>query len=434
MKKYTYNRLSKKEINKICERGGIDMDKIRPIVRGIKDDVYTRGDEAIRELTQKFDGVALEKFAVTEAELEASVAKVDKEFMDAIEVAIDNIRKFHRSQVINPMKVEKIETSPGVACWRESRAIERVGLYIPGGTAPLFSTILMTVVPAQIAGCEKIVLCTPPNPAPEILYTAKFLGIPAADIFQIGGAQAIFAMSGGTEQVPKVDKIFGPGNAFVMAAKIMASEVVAIDMPAGPSEVLVVADENANASFVAADILSQAEHGADSQSVLVVNSESKCDEILEAVQVQLEKLPRKEMTQKSLDHSYAVIVENWEDGMDFSNAYAPEHLILNLKESILGPIQKAIKNAGSVFVGANACESFGDYASGTNHVLPTSGFARNFSGVSVDSFVKKITFQSLTDQGVKELGPAVEVLADREELFAHKNAITVRLEAINSKQ
>ncbi len=427
MKKYIYNQLSVEDIKKLCQRGGVDMSKIMPIVKNIRADVLKRGDGALRELTKKFDSVDLDEFAVSEEMLKESEKQVDEEFKKAISVAIKNITKFHKTQKFD--KSEKIETSKGVKCWRESRPIEKVGLYIPGGTAPLFSTILMTVIPASIAGCEEIIICTPPNPAPEILYTAKVLNIPAKNIFQVGGAQAIFAMEMGTNQIPKVDKIFGPGNGFVMCAKILASETVAIDMPAGPSEVLVIADEKAKANFVAADILSQAEHGADSQSVLVTDSEAKCDEILAEVLIQLDRLPRKEMTAKSLEHSYAVIVDNLDQAIDFSNKYAPEHLILNTKnpETLLSKIS----SAGSVFVGENACESFGDYASGTNHVLPTSGFARNFSGVSVDSFVKKITFQEISAQGVRELGRVVEVLADREELQAHKNAVSVRIKSIN---
>ncbi len=431
MKKYIYNQLSEQEIKNLCQRGGIDMTKIMPIVKDIRENVRKNGDEAIKKLTKKFDNIDLDKFAVSEQMLEKSEKQVDEEFKKAISVAIANITKFHKTQKFN--KSEKTETSKVVKCWRESRPIERVGLYIPGGTAPLFSTILMTVIPATIAGCEQIILCTPPRPAPEILYTAKILNISAKNIFCVGGAQAIFAMEIGTAQIPQVDKIFGPGNAFVMAAKILASETVAIDMPAGPSEVLVIADKDSNAIFVAADILSQAEHGVDSQSVLVTDSEEKCDEILAEVLVQLDKLPRKEMTAKSLEHSYAVITDDLDQAMSFSNLYAPEHLILNVGNKYLCSLQKKIKNAGSVFVGEFACESFGDYASGTNHVLPTSGFARNFSGVSVDSFVKKITFQEISETGVKKLGKTVEVLADREELQAHKNAVTVRIKSINKE-
>ncbi len=438
MKQYTYKQLSDNEKAKLCTRKSVDLEKIIPIVKNIQTDILKKGDIALSALSKKFDGVVLEKFSVKES---PTLMKqwnnidnlVDESFKKALDMPIDNITTFHQAQAKNLIKEPAIETTKGVTCWRESRPIETVGLYIPGGTAPLFSTILMTVIPAQIAGVSKIILCTPPNPDPAILYTAKKLRLSPENIFQIGGAQAILAMAHGTEQVPMVDKIFGPGNGFVMAAKILATERVAIDMPAGPSEVLVIADKEANPIFVAADILSQAEHGPDSQSVLVTDSEDLASSVLVEIEKQLSRLPRQEIAQKSLENSYILVTENLTQVMDFSNQYAPEHLILNIDQNHIESLSAQIKNAGSVFVGSNACESFGDYASGTNHVLPTSGFARSFSGVSVDSFIKKITFQSITDEGVQNLGPAVEILAEREDLHAHKEAVTVRLKSIKNE-
>jgi histidinol dehydrogenase len=435
MKVYNYGDLSGQEINKLCARQNLDLDNVFKIVRGIADNIKKRGDAEIRDLGNKFDGVDLEKFALTQDDLDLAAGQVTNDLKIAIKLAKTNIEKFHATQFSeNVQKSEKIETSKGVFCWREARAIENVGLYIPGGTAPLFSTLLMSAIPAQIAGCKNIILCTPPNPAPEILWTASLCGIKPENIFQIGGAQAILAMTYGTEQVPKVDKIFGPGNQFVTVAKMMVASEVAIDMPAGPSEVLVIADEKANAKFVTADLLSQAEHGVDSQAILVSNSEIKIHEILAEVKIQLTVLSRQKMAQKSLDNSYAIVCDNLADAIKFSNIYAPEHLILNVADEVLQTtdLMKNIVNAGSVFVGKNACESFGDYASGTNHILPTSGFAKNFSGVSVDSFIKKITFQEISDEGVNNLGPAVELMAAAEELQAHKNAVSVRLESLKN--
>ena len=435
MKKYFYADLSTEKIRELCARSGIDVSKIEKIVHEIETNISKNGDDEIRNLTEKFDGVRLENFAVSQKDFENASNLIDENFKTAIKIAAKNIRKFHEKSADKNISA-KIETTTGVECWRESRAIETVGLYIPGGTAPLFSTILMTAIPAQIAGVSKIILCTPPNKkfeqtgfvAPEILWTAKFLELEFENIFRIGGAQAIFSMADGTAQIPKVDKIFGPGNAFVMAAKSAVSPRVAIDMPAGPSEVLIVADQNSNAEFVAADALSQLEHGPDSQTVLIIfgkNSEKKSDEILNKIFDQNEKLPRREIAKKSLKNSFILIAENFDDAIEFSNIYAPEHLILNIKNA--DKILSKIKNVGSVFVGENACESFGDYASGTNHILPTSGFAKSFSGVSVNSFLKKITFQKVSNLGLKNLGPTVEILADREDLFAHKNAISIRL-------
>ena len=427
MKTYFYQQLSDKKRTELCKRSGIDFEKILPMIRDVRENIKKRGDAAVSEYTLKFDQVDLKTFAISNEEFERAEKLVSEDFKQAIKTAAQNIRTFHETQVLD---VKKVETTPGVICWRESRAIESVGLYIPGGTAPLFSTILMTSIPAQIAGCKNIILSTPPQKdgsiCPEMLWTAQYVG--CTQVFKIGGAQAIFSMSEGTEQVPKVDKIFGPGNQYVTAAKMVASETVAIDMPAGPSEVLVIATNETNANFVAADLLSQAEHGPDSEAILVTNSEKKAKEILLAVDQQLAQLPRKDVAKQSLERSYVVITETLEEAFAFSNEYAPEHLILGFEN--YEPWLSKIINAGSVFCGPSTCESFGDYASGTNHVLPTSGFARNFSGVSVDSFLKKITFQNVSKMGCKNLGNTVELLAEKEELFAHKNAVTLRLNSL----
>ena len=424
---YYYSQLTEKKCLKLCERSGIDFEKILPMIREVRNNIRNRGDDAVREYTKKFDQVVLDNFLVEEDEFKKAEKLVSAEFKKAIKIAAQNIRTFHETQFF---KSEKVETTSGVTCWREKRAIESVGLYIPGGTAPLFSTILMTAIPAQIAGCKNIILSTPPQKdgsiCPEMLWTAEYVG--CKQVVKIGGSQAIFAMSEGTDQVLKVDKIFGPGNQYVTAAKMLASETVAIDMPAGPSEVLVIATSESNAEFVAADLLSQAEHGVDSESILVTDSENKVKEILQAVEKQLENLPRKEVARKSLSRSYMVITKDLEESFLFSNQYAPEHLILGFENYELW--LSKIKNAGSVFCGPYTCESFGDYASGTNHVLPTSGFARNFSGVSVDSFLKKITFQNVSATGCVNLGSTVELLAEKEELLAHKNAVKIRLNSL----
>ncbi len=409
---------------KLCERGGIDFGKIFPIVEEIEKNILEKGDVYISELTEKFDGVKLENFLVPKSDFDEAEITVSEGFKKAIDQAYNNIFSFHSRQ--KRQNLEPQETSKGVFCWQEFRAIEKVGLYIPGGSAPLFSTVLMLAIPAIIAGCAEKIICTPPQKngkiSPEILYTAKKCGI--EKIFMVGGAQAIFAMAYGTDQIPKVDKIFGPGNSFVTAAKMKISSHTAIDMPAGPSEVLVMADENANAVFCAADLLSQAEHGADSQSVLVCLSEKKAEEILEETKNQLEKLPRKEIAQKALENSFCVVCENLEEMIEFSNLYAPEHLILQLEnwESITQKIQ----HAGSVFCGKFSCESAGDYASGTNHTLPTSAFARNYSGVCLESFGKWVTFQHLTQEGLEHLGDTIELMAEKEGLWAHGNAVKVR--------
>jgi len=369
----------------------------------------------------KFDDVKIDNFEVSN--MKSAWNKVDRDVKDAMVVASDNIKKFHSAQRTPPIE---IETMPGVKCSRISRPIERVGLYIPGGTAPLPSTVLMLAIPAILAGCEEIVLCSPPLIADEILCAARIAGV--NKIYQVGGAQAIAAMAYGTDSIPKVDKIFGPGNQYVTAAKMLVqSEGISIDMPAGPSEVLVIADINARADFVAADLLSQAEHGVDSQVVLVCTDEAKADEILEEIDRQLVLLPRMDIAEKALNSSFALVVDNLDDAMNFSNQYAPEHLILNVEN----PDVDSVKNAGSVFVGQYSCESAGDYASGTNHTLPTYGYAKAYSGVSLDSFTKNITVQELTKEGVINLGPVVETLAECEGLIAHKNAMTLRLNSIS---
>jgi histidinol dehydrogenase len=400
----------------------INMDAI---VQEIFSAVQTTKDEAVKKYTEKFDGLVLQNIQVSEEEIANAVENVSEELKAAINVARENIYTFHQAQV---EKINTIETTTGVTCWRENRGIEKVGIYIPGGTAPLFSTILMLGIPATIAGCTEIILCTPPDKNgkinDDILYTANLIGI--TKIFKVGGIQAIAALTIGTETIPSVYKIFGPGNQYVTAAKQMALNFgVAIDMPAGPSEVLIIADENASASFLAADLLSQAEHGADSQVILLSNKENIIDETIEEILTQIEFLPRKEMAAKAIQNSRAIVLQNIKDCIVFSNVYAPEHLILNMvdAEKYIG----SIVNAGSVFIGPYSCESLGDYASGTNHTLPTNGYAKNYSGVSVDSFVKKITFQKVSAEGIKNIGQSVELMAEAEGLFAHKNAVTVRL-------
>ena len=409
----------------ILQRPVIDARSLEQRVQPILDAVKERGDQAIKDFTKQFDGVEVEDIKVSREELEASESLVSTELREAIHTAELNIRVFHESQ---RDVVKKIETTPGVTCWRESRPITKVGLYIPGGTAPLFSTILMLAVPAKVAGCKEIVLCTPPNKEgkihPAILYAAYLLGIKT--VIKAGGAQAIAAMAYGTEAVPKVYKIFGPGNQYVTAAKQMITkDGVAIDMPAGPSEVQVIADETANPAFVAADLLSQAEHGVDSQVVLVATNEQKIDEVEDELQKQLAALPRREMAEKALENSCSIVLSSLDDIMDLTNAYAPEHLIIQVQK--YSDLVSRVENAGSVFLGPYTPESAGDYASGTNHTLPTNGYAMAYSGVSLDSFIKKITFQEITKEGIERLGPTIEIMAQEEELFAHKNAVTLRI-------
>ncbi|GGI23916.1 histidinol dehydrogenase [Pedobacter mendelii] len=424
MKVYNYKDLSKSKIEELCSRQ-IEDDKlveerVTDIIKTVKND----GDKALLNFAKAFDKVELEKLFLDAEELKSIASTIPADAKKAIETAYHNIKTFHQSQ----LKTEdKIETMPGVVCWRESRAIQKVGLYIPGGTAVLPSTFLMLATPAIIAGCKDIVVCSPPQSDGKtncyLAYCAVLLGI--EKIYLIGGAQAVAAMAFGTETVPQVYKIFGPGNRYVTTAKTMVQNKVAIDMPAGPSEVLVVADETANPSFVAADLLAQAEHGIDSQAILVSTSIEIIEETLLEIENQLAILPRKEIAAKAIENSYAVLVNDLSVAMEFSNEYAPEHLILATEKfEHLIPL---IINAGSIFLGNLTPESAGDYASGTNHTLPTSGFAKAYSGVSIDSFLKKITFQHLSTNGLKNIGPTVEVLAAAEGLDAHKNAVTIRL-------
>lgn len=412
----------------LTSRPHLDVSQLNSVVSGVLDDVRANGDKAVKAYELKFDHAQLDSLQVSEKEMKEARKLVSKDLEEAIRLAHYNIRLFHRSQRFNS---KKVETGPGVKCWQKSVAIERVGLYIPGGTAPLFSTVLMLATPAKIAGCKEIVLCTPPNSEgkvnPAILLAAKTAGV--SKIFKVGGVQAIGAMAFGTESIPKVFKIFGPGNQYVMAAKQQVSlHDVAIDMPAGPSEVCVIADESANVEFVAADLLSQAEHGADSQVLLITTSEKLVDDVQQEIEKQLEKLPRKEIAKKALENSRLVLVRDKQEAIDLSNMYAPEHLILQTSD--YAELANKVINAGSVFLGKYACESAGDYASGTNHTLPTHGWATTYSGVNLDSFCRKITFQHLTETGVRHIGHAVELMAEAEMLDAHKNAMTVRLNSL----
>ncbi|TDQ18672.1 histidinol dehydrogenase [Algoriphagus boseongensis] len=406
--------------------------EINKIIKPIFEKVERSGDKALKKFAHEYDHVNLENLIVSEEEIKASKNQISKELREAIKVAKTNIEKFHAAQASEEL-IE--EVMPGVICRRKSVPIQKVGLYIPGGTAPLFSTVLMLGVPAKLAGCKEIVLCSPPNREgkihPAILYTADLIGI--SKIIKVGGAQAVAAMTLGTESVPKVDKIFGPGNQYVTAAKQLSTKYgVAIDMPAGPSEVLVYADETAIPSFVASDLLSQAEHGVDSQVVLVTNSEKFAKKVLKEINTQLEDLPRKDIAFKALQNSTSVVMENQEEALFLINEYAPEHLIVAVQNE--EEILDGIYNAGSVFIGNFTPESAGDYASGTNHTLPTYGYAKNYSGVSLDSFVKKITYQKITPEGLKSLGPVVEIMAANEQLDAHKNAVTVRLNYLKNNE
>lgn len=410
------------------ERPHKDAAELSAIVSGVLEDIKLRGDEAVKEYELKFDKVQLDSLKVTNEEIAEAEQLVSKELKDALILAHDNISTFHSAQ---KFQGKRIETCKGVTCWQKSVAIEKVGLYVPGGTAPLFSTVLMLATPAKIAGCKEIVLCSPPNKEgklhPAILVAAKIAGVD--NIYKIGGVQAIGAMAYGTESVSKVSKIFGPGNQYVMAAKQQVSlHDVAIDMPAGPSEVAIVADESANPAFVAADFLSQAEHGIDSQAVLVTTSAELKDAVEKEIQRQLNLLPRKEIAEQALQWSRLVLVSNIEEAMAIINEYAPEHLILAVRNYM--EVADMVINAGSVFLGNYSCESAGDYASGTNHTLPTSGYAKAYSGVSLDSFCRKITFQELTAEGIRNIGPTVATMAGSEMLDAHKNAMTLRMEEI----
>lgn len=424
MKICLYKNLDAKTLTALTQRQEIDLEKTYKVVKPILAQVKANGDEAVRRYTEKFDGVSLDSLVLRDDKMQKAIAKLDQQTKDAFRKAAANIEKFHKPQLTTERPVE---TMKGVVCFREPRAIEKVGIYIPAGTAPLPSTVLMLGIPAKIAGCSELVLCTPPPISPEIVFAAGLCGI--TKIFQVGGAQAIAAMAYGTESIPKVYKIFGPGNQYVTAAKMLASlDSVAIDMPAGPSEALVIADENADVPFVAADLLSQAEHGPDSQVVLLCLSARMANKVKNEVKKQLADLPRRDIAKQALSKSFVLICSNLDEAFEFSNNYAPEHLILNLEEAenYLGKVI----NAGSVFIGKYSCESAGDYASGTNHTLPTYGYAKAYSGVSVDSFVKKITFQKLSEEGVRNLGPLVEKMAECEQLQAHKNAMTLRINGL----
>lgn len=422
-----YKFPTKNELNLILQREVIDSVDLEGVVSAVFENVKRNGDAALTEYALKFDKVEMTSFLVSNEEIEVAKEEVTSELKKAIQQAVKNIEKFHSSQ---KEEVTEVETMPGVVCWRKSVGIEKVGLYIPGGTAPLFSTVLMLGVPAKIAGCKEVVLCTPPNTVGKInaaiLYAANLVGI--TKIFKVGGAQAIAAMTYGTDSIPAVFKIFGPGNQYVTAAKQYAQRFnIAIDMPAGPSEVMLICDDAANEVFVAADLLSQAEHGADSQVVLVSLSEWKVEAVQSELKLQLDRLTRKNVAEIALSKSVA-IVTNKKSLADIINIYAPEHLILNTNFN--EEIVPTIVNAGSVFIGQYTPESAGDYASGTNHTLPTNGYAKQYSGVSLDSFVKKITFQNITEIGIKNIGKTVEVMSEAEGLDAHKNAVTVRLNAL----
>ncbi len=416
---------ARSEWKSLLSRPTLNTATLRDTVLKVLGDIREKGDKAVIEYEEKFDKVKLSSLEVTEEEFAEAEKATDNTLKEAICKALGNIRKFHESQ---KFEGQKVTTSTGVTCWQKAVAIEKVGLYIPGGTAPLFSTVLMLAAPAKIAGCKEIVLCSPPNREgkinPAILYAAKAAGV--SRIFKAGGVQAIGAMAYGTESIPKVYKIFGPGNQYVMAAKQEVSlHDVAIDMPAGPSEVAVMADETANPAYVASDLLSQAEHGVDSQSILITTSEQLIYAVQEEVEKQLAVLPRKEITEKSLSHSKLILVNTIDEAIEMSNEYAPEHLIIETKDYM--QVAERIINAGSVFLGPYTPESAGDYASGTNHTLPTNGYAKAYSGVNLDSFMRKITFQEITREGIMNIGPTIETMAANEYLDAHKNAVTIRL-------
>lgn len=410
----------------LMQRAVNDTAELRDTVASIIADVRARGDEALRDFSRRFDGVELGALRVSNDEIDEADELVAHPLKQAIAIAAKNISKFHKVQ---RMEEITLDTMPGVTCSQRAVPISKVGLYVPGGNSPLFSTVLMLAIPARIAGCRKVVLCTPPNKQgkvhPAILYAARVAGV--TEIYKVGGAQAVAAMAYGTETIPQVYKIFGPGNRFVMEAKQqVGAQAAAIDMPAGPSEVMIIADENADARFVASDFLSQAEHGPDSQSILLTTSEVFAKKLPMVLDVMLNTLPRKEMMQKSLSHSRIVVLKDEKEIMDFSNEYAPEHLIINHADA--DRLAERVENAGSVFLGAYSPESAGDYASGTNHTLPTSGYAHAYSGVNLDSFCKKITFQRLSQDGLCSIGRAIEIMAENEDLMAHRLAVTVRME------
>lgn len=426
MKQFNYPNIS--EWKDLCERPLQNQKNLESQIKEVFSEVKNNGDKALKFFTAKFDKVSLQDLKVSENEIIEAENLVSEELKSAIKLASENIRTFHSSQ-----QEEKkiIETTEGVFCWRENRAIENIGIYIPGGTAPLFSTVLMLGIPATIAGCKNISLCSPPDKNgkinPAILFTANLIGI--KNIYKIGGSQAIAALTFGTETIPKVDKIFGPGNQYVTAAKQLALNYnLSIDIPAGPSEVLVIADETSVPSFVASDLLSQAEHGTDSQVILLSNSDKIIKEINIKIEKQLSDLPRKEIAEIALQNSKSILLSSIDEAINFSNYYAPEHLLLAIENA--ESFTNKITNAGSVFLGNYSPESAGDYASGTNHTLPTNGFAKNYSGVSLDSFVKKITFQNITKTGIRNLGQTIELMAEAEELMAHKNAVSIRLKSL----
>ena len=425
-----FNNPTKATWDKILERPTKTVDDIEGVVESIFADVQTNGDKAINSYTSKFDGVQLQELLVSEKEISNAVESVSDDLKQAISLAKTNIEKFHKAQ--KTKKVE-VETAAGVNCWQEKRPIQKVGLYIPGGTAPLFSTVLMLTVPANIAGCNEIVLCSPPNKegkiADEILYAAQLCGV--TKIYKVGGIQAIAGMTFGTESMPKVYKIFGPGNQYVTVAKQLATKYgVSIDMPAGPSELLVMADDTSNPAYVAADLLSQAEHGTDSQVILVTTSQFLARSVNREIELQIEDLPRKSIAQQAISNSKVIIVSDFTKALELIDAYGPEHFIVSTSDDDY--FVNNIGNAGSVFIGNYTPESAGDYASGTNHTLPTNGFAKAYSGVNLDSFQKSITFQKVTEQGIANIGPAIELMAEAEGLQAHKNAVTLRLKDLKA--
>ena len=426
----TYVNPNQEQWETLAKRKTFGVADLNETVKGIFKDIQKNGDSAVSKYTSIFDGVKINNFEVSDSEIQNANTLVSDELKTAIQLAADNIKQFHASQ----KEVAKtIETTSGVFCWRETRAIETVGIYIPGGTAPLFSTVLMLAIPAKLAGCTTIILCSPPDKNgeinPAILYTAQLVGI--TQIYKVGGIQAIASLTSGTETIPKVFKIFGPGNQYVTAAKQYAQQLgIAIDLPAGPSELLVIADETCDVDFVASDLLSQAEHGEDSQVILVTTSEKIVEKVTDAIAFQKTNLPRVSIIEKALENSRAIVLNSIDEAINFSNYYAPEHLILAIDDA--ENKINLIQNAGSVFIGNYSCESAGDYASGTNHTLPTNGFAKNYSGVSLDSFVKKITFQKITKSGIQNLGKTIELMAAAEQLEAHKNAVSIRLKKLQN--
>ena len=420
----------KESWDELCKRPGMARNDLENVVRAIINGVRSENDSAIYSYSEKFDGVAGGNLKVSVNEILESEKQIPQELKSAIKIAKANIEKFHSVQLLTEPVVETVK---GVICWRKSVAIEKVGLYIPGGSAPLFSTLLMLGIPAKLAGCKDIIVCTPPEKNgkvnPLILYTAKLIGL--TEIFKVGGAQAVAAMAYGTESIPKVNKIFGPGNQYVMKAKeLVQLDGIAIDMPAGPSEVLVIADKTANPAFIAADLLSQAEHGPDSQVFMLTDNQELLEKVKAEVDNQIEDLPRKEIAFNALKNSKLILLPTLNDCMDFSNLYAPEHLIINTCDAV--SFADRVSNAGSVFLGNLSCESAGDYASGTNHTLPTNGFARNYSGISTESFIKKISFQQISAEGIKNLGPSIELMAEAESLIGHKQAVSLRLKTLQN--